>query len=84
MTSGEPREPATHDGVAELRRLIEESRVRYRLDELVGMTVAEALAIVDGAGGQFVTDDGPITANFDTRRVVASVAEGRVTRVDIG
>jgi hypothetical protein len=65
-----------HDGAAELRRRIEESRVRYRLDELVGMTVAER-AVVEDAGGMFVTDDGALAAMFSPHRVVASVADGR-------
>lgn len=68
-----------------VQRAVEESRARYRLSELIGMTAAQARAVVEGAGGRFVTDDGPTTSNFDPRRVVASVApDGRVTRVDIG
>jgi hypothetical protein len=85
MASVDPRVSASaHDGAAELRRRIEESRARYRLDELVGMTVVEARAVVEGAGGEFATDDGPITAKFDPHRVVASAANGRVVRADIG
>jgi hypothetical protein len=73
-----------HDGRARMRRLIEESRARYRLDELVGMPVAEARAIVETAGGIFATDDGPLNANFTPYRVVVSAADGRVIRADIG
>jgi hypothetical protein len=42
-------------GYAELRRLIEESRARYHLDALVGMTVSQARAVVERAGGEFAT-----------------------------
>ena len=65
-----------------MRRLLEESRERYRA--LVGMTVSEARAVVERAGGEFATDDGPIAAKLDVHRVVASVADGRVTRAHIG
>jgi hypothetical protein len=74
-----------HDGYAMTQRAVEESRVRFRVDELVGMTVAQARAVVEGAGGVFVTDDEPITAMFSPRRVVASTdGDERVTRVSIG
>ena len=72
------------DPDAALRRRIEESRARFRLDELVGMTISDARAVVEDAGGIFARDDQPLTAMFSPRRVVASVIDGRVTRATIG
>ena len=48
------------------------------------MTVGDARAVVEGAGGEFATDEGPITAKLDPNRVVASVRDGRVIEASVG
>lgn len=58
--------------------------ILYRIDELVDMTVTDAKAIVEAAGGEFITDDQPILAKYDLHRVTASVVTGRVTQVHLG
>jgi hypothetical protein len=75
---------AGDDRHAELRRHVEESRVRYRLDELVGMEIADARAVVEGAGGIFATSDEPLTAMLSPQRVVADIADGPVIAATIG
>ena len=84
-----PHDPLTDasahdDGHAELRRRVEESRGRYRLDDLVGMKIVGARAVVEGAGGIFTTSDKPLTAMFSPQRVVADISDGRVVSATIG
>lgn len=78
------RTSAPEPKLAAWQRAVAEHQARYRVDELIGMTVAEARAVVKGAGGEFATDQGPITTKFDLRRVVATVADGRVVSAHVG
>lgn len=60
------------------------SRARFAVDDLVGMTVGQARAVVEAAGGEFVTDDGPLAMKLDPNRLVASVIAGLVVDTRIG
>jgi hypothetical protein len=60
------------------------ARVRFRVDDLAGLAADAARAQVEGAGGEFVTDDRPIAAKLDSNRVIATVSGGHVVAVRIG
>jgi hypothetical protein len=54
------------------------------MDALVGLTVTQARLVVEGAGGEFATDEDSITRKLDSSRLVARVINGRVVDSTIG
>lgn len=62
---------------------VAESRKRFAVQDLVGMTVTQARVAVEAVGGEFVTNQQPVAAKLDPNRVVARIQDGRVTGTEI-
>jgi hypothetical protein len=61
-----------------------QAQARFRIDDMVGLTVDAARAQVVDLGGEFVTDDRPIAAKLDLNRVIATVSGGYVIAARVG